>query len=74
MNLVPDGDSGCILLRIADDGVGIRNGALDKRAEGHLGARLLIDRVASLGGELRIEPGPEGGTVAAARVPATTRA
>jgi two-component system NarL family sensor kinase len=57
------------LLQVTDDGVGIRPEQLDKRAAGHLGVRLLIDRVADQGGELRIEPGPQGGTVALARMP-----
>jgi signal transduction histidine kinase len=61
----------CVLLRVADDGVGIREGQLDRRAEGHLGLRLLIDRVADQGGELSVTPGPNGGTVALARVPVT---
>ncbi len=57
------------MLRVADDGIGIRPEQLDKRAEGHLGLRLLIDRMADQGGELRIEARPEGGTVALARMP-----
>jgi two-component system NarL family sensor kinase len=57
------------VLRVADDGIGIRPEQLDKRAEGHLGLRLLIDRIADQGGELRIEARPEGGTVAVARMP-----
>ncbi|MDT7578891.1 MAG: two-component system, NarL family, sensor kinase [Pseudonocardiales bacterium] len=61
----------CVVLRVADDGVGIREGQLDRRAEGHLGLRLLIDRVADQGGELTVTRGPDGGTVALARVPAT---
>jgi two-component system, NarL family, sensor kinase len=61
----------CVVLRVADDGVGIREGQLDKRAEGHLGLRLLIDRVADQGGTLTVTPGPAGGTVALARVPIT---
>jgi signal transduction histidine kinase len=58
-----------VVLRVADDGIGIRPEQLDKRAEGHLGLRLLIDRIADQGGELRIEARPEGGTVALARMP-----
>src|SRR6185312_3573484 len=61
----------CVVLRVADDGVGIREGQLDRRAEGHLGLRLLIDRVADQGGRLTVTPGPEGGTVALARMPVT---
>ena len=62
----------CAVLRVADDGVGIREGQLDKRAEGHLGLRLLLDRVAAQGGVLTITPGPHGGTGARARVPVPT--
>ena len=58
-----------VVLRVADDGIGIRPEQLDKRAEGHLGLRLLIDRIADQGGELRIEARPEGGTAAVARMP-----
>ena len=57
------------MLRVADDGIGIRPEQLDKRAEGHLGLRLLIDRIADQGGELRIEARPDGGTAAVARMP-----
>ena len=62
-----------VLLRVADNGIGIRPEQLDKRAEGHLGLRLLIDRIADQGGELRIEARPEGGTVALARMPVAGR-
>jgi signal transduction histidine kinase len=58
-----------VMLRVADDGIGIRPDQLDKRAEGHLGLRLLIDRIADQGGSLMIEARPEGGTVALASVP-----
>jgi two-component system, NarL family, sensor kinase len=58
-----------VVLRVADDGIGIRPEQLDKRAEGHLGLRLLIDRIADQGGELRIEARPDGGTAAVARMP-----
>jgi hypothetical protein len=58
-----------VVLRVADDGVGIREGQLDKRAEGHLGLRLLIDRVADQGGSMEVVPRPGGGTLALARVP-----
>jgi two-component system NarL family sensor kinase len=60
-----------VMLRVADDGIGIRPDQLDKRAEGHLGLRLLIDRIADQGGSLTIQARPEGGTVALASVPVT---
>ena len=66
-----DHDPSWVTLRIADDGVGIREGQLDKRAQGHLGLRLLIDRVADQGGEMTVRPGCDGGTVALARMPVT---
>ena len=67
----PDRSPTCVTLRIADDGVGIRPDQLDRRAQGHLGLRLLIDRVADQGGEMSVTPGPDGGTVALAQVPVT---
>jgi signal transduction histidine kinase len=60
-----------VMLRVADDGIGIRPDQLDKRAEGHLGLRLLVDRIADQGGSLTIQARPEGGTVALASVPVT---
>jgi two-component system NarL family sensor kinase len=66
-----DGAPPCVVLRVSDDGVGIREGQLDRRAEGHLGLRLLIDRVADQGGELTVTARPGGGTLALARVPVT---
>jgi signal transduction histidine kinase len=73
VDLGPDvaADQPYVVLRVADDGVGIREGQLDKRAEGHLGLRLLIDRVADQGGRLEVTARPGGGTVAVARVPVT---
>lgn len=59
------------LLRIVDNGVGINLDRLDRRAEGHLGLRLLIDRVESLGGSMAVAPGPQGGTTVHVVVPLT---
>jgi signal transduction histidine kinase len=59
-----------VVLRVADDGVGLPIDALDHRAEGHLGLRLLIDRIADLGGALTVRRAEDQGTVVEARVPA----
>jgi signal transduction histidine kinase len=56
-------------LVIADDGVGVDLGKIDRRAEGHLGLRLLADRVESLGGELTIISAPGQGTTVQAELP-----
>jgi two-component system NarL family sensor kinase len=56
-------------LVIADDGVGVDLGKIDRRAEGHLGLRLLADRVESLGGELTIISAPGEGTTVQAELP-----
>lgn len=61
-----------VLLRVADDGVGLPVDALDHRAEGHLGLQLLIDRIADLGGELTVHRLDDRGTIVEARVPART--
>ncbi|QNK79691.1 sensor histidine kinase [Nakamurella sp. PAMC28650] len=58
-----------VYLRIADDGIGLHEGFLDRRAEGHLGLRLLVDRVSHLGGSLSIAPGPTAGVVVTAVLP-----
>jgi two-component system NarL family sensor kinase len=67
------GDSGpatsSVCLRIADNGIGLDPSRLDRRAEGHMGLRLLRDRIVNLGGNMRIEPGPGGGTVVQATLP-----
>ncbi len=51
-----------VRLVIADDGVGAEVSQLDRRAEGHLGLRLLADRVESLDGRFVIATGPGQGT------------
>jgi two-component system, NarL family, sensor kinase len=61
-----------VLLRVADDGVGLPAGTLDHRTQGHLGLRLLIDRIADLGGELTVHRLDGRGTIVEARVPART--
>lgn len=51
---------GMLMLTVADDGVGIGDSA--SSAEG-AGLRIMRYRATTIGGELRIEPGPDGGTV-----------
>jgi two-component system, NarL family, sensor kinase len=58
-------------LVIADDGVGVDIAKIDRRAEGHLGLRLLADRVESMGGELTITSAPGQGTTVQAELPVT---
>lgn len=69
-----DGPAGTanVLLRIIDDGVGVDPSKVDKRAAGHLGLRLLKDRVENLGGTLTVRPGPHGGTAVLAELPVNT--
>lgn len=58
-----------INLKIIDDGVGLDPARVNRRAEGHLGLRLLQDRVESLGGTLTLEPRQGGGTEVTAQLP-----
>ena len=55
--------NGHLVVRVADDGVG---GAVAKRGGGLRG---LHDRVAAHGGRVRVESGPESGTVLTAELP-----
>jgi signal transduction histidine kinase len=63
------GDLDRVRLVVQDDGVGVEEGQIDRRAEGHLGLRLLIDRVESLGGQLQVVSPPGQGTRVEAEVP-----
>jgi two-component system NarL family sensor kinase len=56
---------------IADDGVGFAEGDLDRRSDGHLGLRLLHDRVQSMGGVLTVEAPASGGTRVTLLLPVT---
>lgn len=49
-----------ITVSVADDGVGFD--PAQESAAGHVGLRLMRDRAQHVGGDLRIESGPEGGT------------
>lgn len=64
------GGSRTVQLEISDDGRGIAPDNLDRRAEGHLGLRLLADRVAALGGRLTVTTTPGHGTTVRAVLPA----
>lgn len=69
LSLTVTGSDGAraVLLTVADDGVGVADG-YDAGA-GHLGLRLVHDRVRDLGGLVRVEPGADGGTVLTALLP-----
>jgi signal transduction histidine kinase len=43
---------------------------LERREDGHMGLKMLYDRLVEMGGDLTIRAGPGGGTVAEAWVPA----
>lgn len=55
---------------VADDGVGLSGGSV--RRPGHRGLVSMRHRAEVLGGWLRVEPGPEGGTTVRFAVPVTT--
>jgi signal transduction histidine kinase len=59
-----------VRLEVADDGVGLPATGTDRRAEGHLGLRLLADRAADLGGWMTLGERPGGGTQVTAVFPA----
>lgn len=58
-------------LRITDNGVGLGRLARDPASGGGLGLRNMQERVEQLGGRLRIESAPGGGTTIDATVPLT---
>jgi len=63
-------DQTWVQLVVADNGLGVDVSKLDRRAEGHLGLRLLADRVESLGGQLSITSAPGQGMTVQAELPA----
>jgi signal transduction histidine kinase len=70
VHLGRDPSTGGVCLRVTDDGIGVAPGALDRFPRGHLGLRMLTDRVADLGGTLTLATDVDGrGTVAAAHLP-----
>jgi signal transduction histidine kinase len=59
-----------VVLEVADDGAGMALGrGREALAEGHIGLAIAAERVAAVGGALTVEPLPEGGTRARARLP-----
>jgi two-component system NarL family sensor kinase len=71
--LRPSPDGGNVSLCVVDDGVGIAETTDTGSDQTHLGLRLLTDRVADIGGELRVESGRPGGTVVEVVVPPRPR-
>jgi two-component system, NarL family, sensor kinase len=65
------GQSPAVRLVVADDGVGLEGAGPDDTGGdgGHLGLRLLRERVTEAGGTVRLTNRPEGGTVLEAVVP-----
>jgi signal transduction histidine kinase len=59
-----------VRLTISDDGVGFPVTGTDRRSEGHLGLRLVVDRVRDVGGTVEIGDRPGGGAAVTAVVPA----
>jgi len=62
-----------VRLEIADDGVGFPDSGTDRRTEGHLGLKLVRDRIEDLGGTLELGPRLGGGAVLTAVVPTEPR-
>ncbi len=60
----------CVRLQIRDNGIGFEPERIDRRAEGHLGLRLLTSRVEHMGGTLTVATRPGGGTSVVAVLPA----
>jgi signal transduction histidine kinase len=58
-----------VCLAIIDDGIGLDPARMDRRDEGHLGLRLLKDRVEHLGGAWEAAAQPGGGTRVLAALP-----
>jgi two-component system NarL family sensor kinase len=57
-------------LEVIDDGRGIQPGRREQAlAEGHIGLASVTQRLQTVGGELELAHGPDGGTVALARLP-----
>jgi signal transduction histidine kinase len=65
-------NTGGILLRVADDGRGFDLGSVEQlRRRGHMGLRLLEQRVRDAGGSLDITSSPGCGTMVQMTLPLT---
>jgi two-component system NarL family sensor kinase len=71
--LQPSPDGAGVSLCVIDDGVGIAERGPTGSDQAHLGLRLLADRVADIGGDLRIRSQRPGGTVVEVVVPPRPR-
>jgi two-component system, NarL family, sensor kinase len=70
VSCVKHGDDDAVLLTVADDGVGLPDPPVaDADGDGHLGLRLVRERIEDLDGEVRLEGRADGGTVLSALVP-----
>jgi len=58
-----------LCLEVCDDGVGFPAEGIDRRSEGHLGLRLVLDRVRHLGGRVELGQRPGGGAILTAVLP-----
>jgi signal transduction histidine kinase len=58
-----------VLFEVADDGAGFPETGIDRRSEGHLGLRLVSERVTQLGGRVHFGRRPGGGAVVTIVVP-----
>jgi signal transduction histidine kinase len=66
---VDDGPSSAVRLDVTDDGVGFPATGTDKLSEGHLGLRLVLDRVVDVGGSVQLRDRPGGGASVVAVLP-----
>jgi two-component system NarL family sensor kinase len=70
VSCVKHGDDDAVLLTVADDGVGLPDPLVaEASGDGHLGLRLVRERIEDLDGEVRLEGRADGGTVLSALVP-----
>jgi signal transduction histidine kinase len=58
------GDDDSVRLKVTDDGRGLPTDWSARRANGHVGVKLLADAARDLGGDFRLEPAPHSGTTA----------
>lgn len=64
-----DGRRPVVRLGVADDGVGFPWSHRGGNPDGHLGLRLVSDRVSALGGRLDVDDRPGGGAVVTVELP-----